>query len=143
MADDRAGAGVLLRLFERRPVALMPFGLRPAGVPRERLARLRRGEREVRRGCGRRIHHRQSGAADPGLSLRSVAAAHPRKNSQGHHRAVLAHPVAERRDVRRVSVEARDVAAHAFGRHPRFSHALPLPEFPRFRGSLRGVPDRS
>ena len=46
-------------------------------------------------------------------------------------------------DLRRVSVEARDAAAHAVGRHPRVSHALSLPEFSRRGGSLRRMPDRS
>ena len=43
--------------------------------------------------------------------------------TQGDHRAVLAHPLAQCRDLRRVPVEARDAAAHADGRHPRLSHA--------------------
>jgi hypothetical protein len=66
-----------------------------------------------------------------------------RKDPQGDDRAVLAHPLAECGDLRRVSVEARDADAHAVGGHSRVSHALSLPEFSRHGGSLRRMPDRS
>ena len=49
-----------------------------------------------------------SGDSDPGFSFRAAAAADPQENTQGDDRAVLAHPLAQCRDLRRVSVEARD-----------------------------------
>ena len=62
--------------------------------------------------------------------------------AQGDHRAVLAHSLAQCRDLRRVPVEARDAVAHADGRHPRLPHALSLPELSLHRRSLRRMPDR-
>ncbi len=65
------------------------------------------------------------------------------QDPEGDHRVVLAHSLAQCRDLRRVPVEARDAAAHVVGGHPRVPHALSLPEFPGHGGSIRRVPDRS
>ena len=95
---------------------------------------------DVRRRGG---EHRQPRGADPGLSFRAAAEAHPAEECPRRRSPVLAHPVAQRGDLRRMPVEARDAAAHAVGGHSRLSHALSLPEFSRHGGSLRRVPDRS
>ena len=79
------------------------------------------------------VDHRQSGDLDPGFPLRAAAATHPQEDSQGDHCAVLAHPLAQCGNIRRMSVEARDADAHAVGRHPGVSHPLSLPEFSRTR----------
>ena len=142
MADRGAGTGLLLRIFQRGALAAVPSGLRAAGVSAERLARLRGGQCQVRRGRRGGGEHRQSRGADPGFSLRAAAEAHPREDPKATI-ALFWHipwPNAETFGV--CPVEARDAAAHAVGRHPRVSHALSLPEFSRHRGSIRGMPDR-
>jgi trehalose 6-phosphate synthase/phosphatase len=115
--------------------------VRPAFRPA--IGGLRRGQRQVRRCGGGGGQHRQSGDSDPGLSLRAAAETHPRENPQGDDIAVLAHSLAECRDLRRVPVEARDPAAYAVGGYLGLSHALSLPEFSGDGGSVRGMPDRS
>ena len=86
--------------------------------------------------------HRGPGHSHSGFSFCAAAAAHSQKNSGRDDRLVLAHPLAQCRDFRRVSLEARDVDAHAVGGHSGFSHPLSLPEFSRHRGSLSRVSDR-
>ncbi len=66
----------------------------------------------------------------------------PQKNSPRHRGLVLAYPLAQRRDLRRVPLETRNADAHVVGGHTGFSHALSLPEFPRYGRPFRRMPDR-
>ncbi len=78
LAERRRGAGLLLRVCERRPVAAVPQGARPAGVPVRRLLDVRGGECTIRGGCLRRGGQRLAAGPRAGLSLRARAAVHSR-----------------------------------------------------------------
>ena len=106
-----AGGGLLLRILQRRPVAAVPSGLRAAGLSRERLARLSRQSIAN----SPRSWRAEVGTDDPVILIQDFHFAllpqlHPRRRAEGDHRAVLAHPLAECRNLRRLPVEARDAA---------------------------------
>src|SRR6202042_195585 len=82
------------------------------------------------------------GHPDSGFSLCDAARIPAHAATEGDDRAVLAHPLAQCRDLRRLPVEARDAVAHADGRYPGLSHALSLSEFPVDARPLHRVPDR-
>ena len=69
----RGGAGLLLRLRQRRPVAAVPRRARAAGVPRSRLGALPRGQPALRRRGGGRGAQRRPDRAGAGLPLRAAA----------------------------------------------------------------------
>src|SRR5688572_33248587 len=99
----------------------MPPGIRTPGLSRSGLAAVSGRESKVR-GCrGRGIPI--EGSPDPraGLPFRASAALVARAQARGDDRFVLAYPVAERRDVRRLSVEAADTHANAGCRYPGLS----------------------
>ena len=82
------------------------------------------------------VGSREAVDPDPGLPLCLAAEADSRKRHQGDDRRVLAHPVAERRDLRCLSMEEGAAAQHAECGHSWFPHQVPLPEFPCYRGSI-------
>ncbi len=116
--------------------------VRPS-VSRRGLGGLSGGQSQVRRGRGARGAGGRPGDPDPGLSLRAAARAAAPAPPKGDDRAVLAHPLAQCRDLRSMSLEARDALEPADGGCAGLSHALSLPELPFHRRSLRRVPDRS
>ena len=143
LAHRRGGAGLLLRLRQRRHVAAVPRGARAAGVPRVRLGGLPRGQPALRRRGGGRGAQRGPGGAGAGLPLRAAAGDGAREAAAGHHPHLLAHPLAEPRVLRHLPVAARDPAGHARQHDPRLPHALPLQELHRDGGPLPGGAHRA
>ena len=88
-------------------------------------------------------NQRRSDRPGAGLSLRAAAAHDPRAAAEGDHHHLLAHPLAERRDLRHLPVARGDHRRPARQHDPRLPHAVPLQQLPRGRRSLHGEPDRS
>ena len=88
-------------------------------------------QREVR-GRGARGDRRDGrpGRPDPGLPLRPAAAAHQGEAARRPRRALLAHPVAERRSVRHLPLADGDPRRDARRRSGRLPHAVPLQQLP-------------
>ena len=108
LAQQGRGAGLLRRLLQRGALAALPHRAHAADLPAGRLGLLPRGEPEVRRhragpDQGRRVAARPH----PGLSLRAAVGAHQGRASRRPRRHLLAHPVAQLRGVRDLSVAAR------------------------------------
>ena len=91
----RGGAGLLLRLRQRRPVAAVPRGARAAGVPRVGLGAVPGRQPALRRRRRGRGAQRGSDRAGAGLPLRAAAGDDPREAAARHHPHLLAHPLAE------------------------------------------------
>ena len=72
--DRRGGAGLLLRLCQRRAVAAVPRGPRAAGVPRVGLGAVPHHQPAFRRRGGAGGARRRPGGAGAGLPLRAAAA---------------------------------------------------------------------
>src|SRR6266481_5523644 len=122
---ERAGrAGLLLWFRQRRPVAAVPRRARQAGVPGEGLAGLPRGQPALRRRSGRGGAQRRPGGAGAGLSLCTASRDDPHSPAARDDSELLAHPVAESRILRHLSLAARDRSGHArqhhLGFHTRF-----------------------
>ena len=125
LAHRRGGAGLLLRLRQRRHVAAVPRGPCAAGVPRIRLGGLPGRQPALCRRGGGRGAQRRPGGAGAGLPLRAAAGDDPREAAAGHHPHLLAHPLAQPGVVRHLPLAARDPAkacwaARSSGFHTRF-----------------------
>ena len=134
--DRRGGAGLLLRLCQRRAVAAVPRGPCAAGVPRVGLGAIPHHQPAFRRRGGAGGARRRPGGAGAGLPLRAAAADDCAAHCRAPPSCVLAHPVAEPGVVRHLPVAARNPAGHAGQHDPRISHALSLQELHRDRRSV-------
>ena len=110
---DGGGAGLLLRLRQRGPVAAVPHRAHAADVPRVRLGALPQRQPALRRRRRRRGAHRRPDRPGAGLSLRAAAAHDPRAPAARDHHHVLAHPLAEPRGVRHLPVARGDARGPA------------------------------
>ncbi len=136
LAQPRGGEGLLLRLRQRRHVAAVPCRPCAPGVPGIRLGALPDRQPALRRCRRRRGPRRGSGRPGAGLPLRAVAGDDSRPPAPGDHPDFLAHPLAEPRILRHLSLAAGDSRGHARQHDPRLSHPLPLQELHRDRRSL-------
>ena len=142
VADAARGRRLLLRPGQRRPVAAVPHRLRPAGLRRPRLARLRRGQPPLRRRRARRDQQHQGDRLRPGLPLRAAAADAQGRAARRGGLPVLAHPVAEPRGVPHLPVEGDDPRRAARQRPARVPHPVPLQQLPGDGGPDAGVARR-
>ena len=106
---ERGGAGgLLLWPCERGPVAVVPYRLRAPDVPAVGLAAIRGGQPAVCR-CGRRGSDGQRpNRPHPRLPLCASAADDTQAAARRHHPDLLAHPLAQRRDVRHLPLARGD-----------------------------------
>ena len=112
-------------------------------ISRDGLAVLPRSQRTVRRCCG--AGGKVGGAYHPctGLSFCDPAALAETAPAARHDHHLLAHTVAERRDVQHLPLQGRDHQRPPREYDPRISHAVPLQQLPRNCGPLhRGPIDR-
>src|SRR5438067_2939075 len=132
VAHQGGGAGLLLRLRQRR--ALAPLSHRPhaAHLPPGRLRPLPGREPEVRGdGADRDPRRGEPARADPGLPLRAAPGARQGRAARRARRDLLAHSVAELRGVRDLPLAGGAARGHA-GRGPhQLSHPVPLQQLPR------------
>jgi len=141
-ADERGGDRLLLRFFKRGALAPLPHRPHAAPVPRIRLGTIPIGEQEVRPGCHGRVKgDRGTLCADPGLSFRAPAPPPETRTARRTHRLVLAHPLAESRSLRHLSLAEGPPLRHARSRPHRVPHPVPLQQFPRHCGPDPRIPD--
>ncbi len=142
LAQPRGGAGLLLRLLQRGPLAALPHRPRAPQLPRGGLRALPPGQPALRRGGlrgggPRRPHHPRAG-----LPLRAGAEAHPRAPAPRGHPHLLAHPLAQRRAVRHLPLPRGDPRRAARQQHRRLPRAGALQQLRRVGGPLPGNPRR-
>ena len=136
VAHGGGGGGLLQRLLERGALAALPHRAHAPAIPPGRLAPLPGGEREVRRRrAGGDRGHGVADGPDPGLPLRAPARAHQARATGRAHRDLLAHPVAELRELQHLPVAGRAPPRHARRRPHRLPHPVLLQQLPRDRGA--------
>src|SRR5207244_181836 len=86
---------------------------------------------------------RRPGGAGAGLSLCTASRDDPHSPAARDDSELLAHPVAESRILRHLSLAARDRPGHARQHHPGLSYALSLQELHRDGRSLPGGAHRA
>ncbi len=107
LALARGGAGVLLRVLQRGPVALCHQAHTRPVFRGEDWTHYREVNRRFAEAVVEEAAGRGSGGPGPGLPLRAAAADGARAAAAGHHRDLLAHPLAGRRAVRHLPVRRR------------------------------------
>ena len=132
LATRGGGAGLLLRLRQRGPVAAVPHRAHAADLPRRRTGSTTDGERSFADAVVEEAQHRRPDRAGPGLPLRAAAAHDPRARCRDATIVTFWHipwPNPEAFGICPWREELLD--GHARQHDPRLPHPVPLQQLPR------------